>query len=450
MEKAFNPNVDVERSTPLPLRIPTEVCENIIDMLYSFDARETLTNVGTLHSCALVCWAWRLSDNTSFRRLSIILDDGPHLRDYVYQVELTGYHLHNTTSIFSLFPVVFAGKLPNLKRIDVVHFSETDETGFSKTTVSPKAKSTPYIPLHPHFSAILRSFTAVSILYLEETTFRSFSEFLRMIRALTNLHELSCVSVRWITTGSSHPGADFMQQGDWTAGRHAFPPFVPKLRELTLDDIALYGAERLVSMYGSRLTYLYLAVPLSEGLEELNGGGINLDSCTALDKLVLFLTPHFSMDTHAGFVKDLLFSWKPRHTEPYLELCLSGASIFTRQAFADALRDLGRITEAWLQTVEEPHPTGESGNETRIKYKLRVHLYDWKAEEEGWEDHLKSCFPTWEQLQRLSWSFETPQDKHDEWAKEEESPKSDTSIPSSRVEEVDSRSTSQTKVMSVP
>ena len=302
MDKPFIPDVEMERFTPPSLYIPTEVCENIIDMLFSFNTRETLTNIATLHRCALVCRAWRvrsqrmlfykvqLSDNTSFHRLTTIVNEAPHLRSYVYHMQLTGYYLHNTTSIFSLFPAVFAGKLPNLKRMDVVHFSETMEMEFPKTTVSLKAKSTPYIPLHRQFSALLLSFTAISTLYLEHTTFRSFSELPRMICALPNLQQFSCASVRWITAGGSHPGADFVQQPDWAAGRHTLPPFAPKIRTLMvriilllspygpmvmclqLDDIAPYGVKRLISMNRLHLTHLALTIPLSDGPEEPDDG----------------------------------------------------------------------------------------------------------------------------------------------------------------------------------
>lgn len=102
---------------------------------------------------------------------------------------------------------------------------------------------------------------------------------------------------------------------------------------------------------------------------------------------------------------------------------------------------------------------------------MRVQIYDWEAEEEWWKDHLKSCFPTWEQLKRLSWRFETREyaldsggvinlnlifcvarTKFYEWAQEEEfeSPKSDTSIPASRVEEVDSGTSASNKVLLSP
>ena len=227
------------------LHIPTEVCESIIDMLYSIFFRDTRGDITTLHSCALVCRAWRvrsqrmlfyrvlLSDITCFHRLATILDAAQYLRDYVHEVQLAGYHLYNTGNIFTLFPVVFARKLPNLCAVTIRHL-DANESSSPKTPDPPKSRFLPYIPLHPHFPAFLSSFTRVSYLFVQRTTFRSLSEFARMLHGLPNLERLSCDGVRWINPGGSHPDADFTKQPDWMPGRRALPspPFAPKLREL--------------------------------------------------------------------------------------------------------------------------------------------------------------------------------------------------------------------------
>ena len=137
------------------------------------------------------------------------------------------------------------------------------------------------------------------------------------------------------------------------------------------------------------------------------GGEIDLSSCVALENLVLSLTPHFSMDTHAGFVKHLISSWKPQGMDPDLILHPHRERMFTRQVFSDIMRGLGTIIETLVQTVEEPHPSGESGNNLRAPYGVHFVIHDWDSEETWWEDHLESCFPTWEQLGKLSWDFET-------------------------------------------
>ena len=196
------------------------------------------------------------------------------------------------------------------------------------------------------------------------------------------------------------------------------------------------------------------------------GGGIDLGSCTALDILTIDFTPQFSVDTHGELVKDLLISWKPRCLKPLLVLESTCVARFTRRGLADVLRGLGATTEAWLQTIEESHLVGESVNDTCGKYVLYVRLYGRETEKEWWADHLRGCFPNWLRLGWLSWSFKTreytlsivrvfnpgltfcaAQSPHQEWAYEE-CLKSDPSILASRVEEIDSHSS--TEVMSIP
>ncbi|KAI1784988.1 hypothetical protein LXA43DRAFT_171741 [Ganoderma leucocontextum] len=429
----------MESSGRTVFHIPTEVCENIIDMLYSYCTPDTSKNIATLHSCALVCRAWRirsqrmlfyrvqLSDGTSLHQLSTILHTGQHLRSYVHQVDLIGYSLHTTASIFALFPAVFAGKLPNIKEIRTRHILP-GTTWFTRTSDLPaKAKALPYIPLHSRFPNFLSSFTSVSSLWLECTTFRSFSEIARILHGLPNLEELTCDSVRWVAPGGSHLGANFTKQPDWAAGRRTLPPFAPKLRELGLLNMAMYGAERLIWTRGPHLTWLFITIPLSDSPEEpAHARGINLSPCTRLEELYLSITPQFSTDTHAEFVKELLASWKPQCVEPLLIFGVDLPEHFTCQGFADILRGLGTIAETWLQTVEEPSPASGSEDDHRAQYRLRVEIYDWEAERGWWSDHVDSCFPTWLQLGRLSWTFHTPLNESLQWAVEEKSSLSDT------------------------
>ncbi|PIL26634.1 hypothetical protein GSI_11300 [Ganoderma sinense ZZ0214-1] len=263
MDEVSTRNGGIGCSGPPSPRISTEVCENIIDMLYSNLARDTFHDIGALHSCALVCRAWRvrsqrmlfykiqLSDGPSIHRLRAILDAGPHLRGYVHEVTIIGYYLDTTASVFAIFPAVFAGKLPNLRRVDVVHLNEGTATAswYPRTSHPPYwAKPLPHIPLHPRFPTFLSSFTAVSYLTLTYTVFRSFSECARMIGAPPSLETLQCEYVRWLAPGGSHPGADITLPPDWAAAgpNVPLPPFAPKLRELSLWDTALYEAERLI------------------------------------------------------------------------------------------------------------------------------------------------------------------------------------------------------------
>ena len=63
-------------------RLPIEVCENVIDMLYSVVLRDQVEHTRALHSCALVCRAWRIrwftSDGRSAERLQSVLLIPPH------------------------------------------------------------------------------------------------------------------------------------------------------------------------------------------------------------------------------------------------------------------------------------------------------------------------------------------------------------------------------------
>ena len=250
----FNLGSNGDSSVSPALHIPTEVCESIIDMLYSNDLEPTLRHIATLHSCALVCRAWRvrsqkilfykiqLSDSNSFHKLAAILDARLHLRDYVREVELTGYHLHTTTSIFALFPIVFARKMPNLDRIDVDHLPKSAKALrlFPPKPDPLKFKSLPYIPLHPCFGAFLSSFTQVLVLCLRLTTFRSFTEFVRLLHGLPKLEELNCNFIRWTTTGGSHPGADLTKQPNWAARKSVMPPFAPKLQRLLVRSLIIF------------------------------------------------------------------------------------------------------------------------------------------------------------------------------------------------------------------
>ena len=111
------------------------------------------------------------------------------------------------------------------------------------------------------------------------------------------------------------------------------------------------------------------------------------------------------MDKHAGFVKELLTSWTPQCSEPRLALYPFREDWFTREGFADVLRHVGTIAEERLQGVEDRPSGGDCGTDHRIQYQLMVVIHDWDAQKEWWEDHIKSCFPTWLDLGRLNWRF---------------------------------------------
>ena len=229
---------------PLVFRhIPTEVCENIVDQLYSSYFSEELENFAALRSCALVCRDWsvraqkvlfytvHLPDAPSLYRFAAVVRGRQYLGGYVHEVSLIGRALHTSASVLSLFPAVLAGKLPNFQEIYITHLLESD-SWYPAGSDSPKAKTLPYIPLHLHFSAFLSSFTAPStLLHLDHITFYSFTEFARMVHALPNLEELRCYSIKWITLGRLPP---FMEPVD-NRERH-LPHFAPKLQVLEVYE----------------------------------------------------------------------------------------------------------------------------------------------------------------------------------------------------------------------
>lgn len=224
--------------------VPVEVCEHVIDMLYSgIDLLEVLEYVAALRSCSLVCRAWRiraqkmlfylvhLGDIASLYKFAAVLRDGKHLAAYVHEVVLSGRYLQTTTSILSPFLAIFqSGKLPNLHRLTVLAVSVSTKwyPSGSAHSESPKAKPLPHIPLHPRFPTFLSAFTTISTFELQETRFCSFGEFVRMVSSLPNLKNLGCTSVRWNTLGRTAA----LLTDSQTGGMRARPLRLRKLKNI--------------------------------------------------------------------------------------------------------------------------------------------------------------------------------------------------------------------------
>ena len=156
-------------------------------------------------------------------------------------------------------------------------------------------------------------------------------------------------------------------------------------------------------------------------------------------------------------------SWTPQHSGSKLRFRPQCENKFTRQSFADVLRSVGMIAEKWLQTVSKQPSEGDSGTDTQVKYQLVVPIHDWDAKGEWWEDHLKSCFPTWLTLKRFAWSFNprkctsssvlividliprTAPDESYQWMTEK-SPPTDTTTQSAIEPNIDAESSSSSKV----
>ena len=109
-------------------RLPVEICENVIDMLYSADWVDQVRHTRALRSCALVCRALRIRSQRNLfysvelhnmqemHKFSAILGNGPHLCDYVREVVLIGHTLHTATGLLSFFPLALHGRLPGFVR----------------------------------------------------------------------------------------------------------------------------------------------------------------------------------------------------------------------------------------------------------------------------------------------------------------------------------------------
>ena len=222
-------------------RLPIEVCENVIDMLYSQGLDDQVEHSRALHSCALVCRAWRvrsqrnlfysvvLHGTDAVRRLASVLDNGPHLRDYVREVLLIGRTLHTTTSPLSLFPVMLYGKLPKLVRLIAKHVMD-EEDWYPTTSENKTAKPSTHLPLHPRFPLFLSAFTTITRLVLIDVTFVHFNEFLGMVNALPALQQLWCQSVACMTLG---PLPMYITRQTDVDRPHA-RPFAPNLQQLEL------------------------------------------------------------------------------------------------------------------------------------------------------------------------------------------------------------------------
>ena len=222
-------------------RLPIEVCENVIDMLYSVVLRDQVEHTRALHSCALVCRAWRIRSQRNLfysvvlhgaeavRRLAAALDNGPHLSDYVCEVILIGRTLHTTTNPLSIFPISLHGKLPRLERM-FMHRVRSGEDWCPTTSGLGTAKCLEYLPLHPRFPLLLSVFTTVTSLLISGITFLHFKDLAEMANTLPSLQELTCASV---CCKMLCPLPKYMKQRTDVGGHHV-RQFSPKLQELVL------------------------------------------------------------------------------------------------------------------------------------------------------------------------------------------------------------------------
>ena len=222
-------------------RLPIEVCENIIDMLYSQRWADQVDHVHALHSCALVSRDWRirsqrnlfysivLHSTEALYKLAAVLDNGPHLCGYIHEVTLIGRTLHTTASPLSLFPVVLYRKLPRLNQISVNHVPAGEEW-YPRTSELAPAKLVEHLPLLPRFPLFLSAFSTVTKLFIANVTFRHFNDFLGMVHVIPSLQHLLCANSSFKAFGPLPMYARPPTGTDDPCAR----PFAPGIQELEL------------------------------------------------------------------------------------------------------------------------------------------------------------------------------------------------------------------------
>ncbi|TBU22493.1 hypothetical protein BD311DRAFT_770286 [Dichomitus squalens] len=412
-------------------RFPVEVCENIIDMLYSLTVVDRVEDSRALHRCALVCRAWRvrsqrnlfysvvLHDLPALQKFSAVLDNAPHLCEYVYEVTLTGRTLYTTASPLSLLPVALYGKLPNLQEVTINRVREDDKS-YPRTSESDTMKPLQYLPLHPRFSLYFSAFTTVSRLHIFDITFGHFSDMARMINSLPALRTLHCAGVRCVALGPLPFNMRLRADGSHAPAR----PFAPNLQELYLYGVDIQCVRRLVSACGPRLRELSFAVPFSHDAEMvLPGGpttespaGVDLSLCSTLERLDIFLGPELVTEGQSlDKLKAMLDSWDSEVPRPRIHLVAFHGAHFTRKEFADLLSTVGRVLEE-LSHESSPPPSadGEVGKQGR-KWRIWVELCDWEVWRDWWCTHVQKCFPALVKSNRLRLTFDPPPYDHFKW-----------------------------------
>ncbi|TBU27027.1 hypothetical protein BD311DRAFT_666186 [Dichomitus squalens] len=409
-------------------RFPVEVCENIIDSLYSVYLIDQVEHSRALHRCALVCRAWRvrsqrnlfyavvLHDLAAIEKLSTVLDNAPHLCEYVHEVTLIGRTLHTTASPLSLLPIALRGKLPKLQAVTIKHVSEHEDWYPSASELESKStKSLQYLPLHPRFSLFFSAFTSLATLQIYESTFRHFSDFARMIDSLPALQILMCIEVRCMALGS----LPFSMKPRADGVRAPARPFAPNLQELFLFDMDVRCVQRLVSACGPQLRQLSVTMPFCHDAEMVVPGdpatehteGVDLTLCTTLEGLDIWLFPHFVTDGQSpDKLKAMLNSWESDSEGPLRRIYLQPSipRIFTRQDFADLLGTVGRAIEEVLhESSAPPSADGEVG-EQGGRWRIVIHLNDWEVWLDWWRAHVQECFPTFARSHGLGMYYRPP------------------------------------------
>ena len=218
--------------------VPVEICENIIDQLYSpYEIWDQVEHVRALRRCALVCKDWRvrsqmrlfysvvLHDLAAVYKIAAVLETGPHLRDYVHEVTLVGSTMHTTASPVSHFLIALYRKLPRLEDLritrqdDVSHWTLHAHQGVEPGT----EKQLQFLPLHPRFPVFLSAFATIARLVIFRVTFQHFGELLKVTTSLPELQDLYFERVQCAILGPLPAGADAQTNASRSLARRRRP-----------------------------------------------------------------------------------------------------------------------------------------------------------------------------------------------------------------------------------
>ena len=219
-------------------RLPVEVCERIIEHVYS--SRQDLIPAmrATLCNCALVCRAWRpraqiilfkrveVRDKDSLYRLAELLHStSGDLGSYIRTLDIRG-HLNVPQSPAVLFPSVVGRRLANLSRLTITGFGCNNGPRDGHCSRLGSKTELPCLPVHPYFPSLMSPVSHIHRLSLTMLTFPSFADFARVLATLRNLRYLWCQTVSWTALG---PESRCMAKDRPHDSRHTF---LPKLEML--------------------------------------------------------------------------------------------------------------------------------------------------------------------------------------------------------------------------
>ncbi|KAM5543446.1 hypothetical protein V8D89_002697 [Ganoderma adspersum] len=454
-------NTPVAHSSP---QLPIEVWQLVMDTVWDATTYTTFyTNQADYRAWALVSHAWRtcaqavlfrtveLSDPALLHRFAALLNAAPHLAAYVRTLRPYSRDLHTRDNVVALLPAVLSleraggGGLPNLRTLLLTRITEQD-TWHPHAARVPSVRELGYMPLDlspdaeryghgcPDFRQGLElHFAGVSELYLSYVTFETFGALVQVLHGLRNLRLLSCLEIRWCELGPVPQclawKGEGKGEGKEKAQGRSLQAFLPKLEDLTIAYMDLYGVERLLAAlsHSAALKVLYIDCPHYNPMsirdpppvDPVTGTplGIDLRAFSRLGSLWLALpyTRGLCKDL-PGLVAALLWTWTPAGDCAARQLTLTPSyeSVFTRTNFADVLRALGPVIEDVLLGERSVHPQREeekagpiiSKGQRGVPMSVEVCVVDKVDKHKWWRKEARASFERLSAQGRLAVSFD--------------------------------------------